>query len=46
MRKIQEAEEEWRTRAQDIKAGRMPSLFKTLEERGYINQTVGYAAST
>ncbi|KAJ9640181.1 tyrosyl-tRNA synthetase [Knufia peltigerae] len=41
MRKIQEAEEEWRTRAQDIKAGRMPSLFKTLEERGYINQTVG-----
>jgi hypothetical protein len=42
VRKIQEAEEEWRTRAQDIESGRMQSLLTTLEERGYINQIVGY----
>ncbi|KAK5264522.1 tyrosyl-tRNA synthetase [Exophiala xenobiotica] len=41
VRKIQEAEEEWRTRAQDIESGRMQSLLTTLEERGYINQIVG-----
>ena len=42
MRKIQDAEEEWRTRAKDIESGKMQSLLTTLEERGYINQIVGY----
>lgn len=42
MRKIQDAEVEWRNRAREIEAGRMKSMLQTLEERGYINQVVGY----
>ncbi|KAL2438750.1 Tyrosine-tRNA ligase, mitochondrial [Exophiala dermatitidis] len=41
VRKIQEAEKEWRTRAEHIEAGRIKPFLSLLEERGYINQTVG-----
>ncbi|KIV78098.1 tyrosine-tRNA ligase [Exophiala sideris] len=41
VRKIQDAEEEWRRRAREIEAGRMRSLLSILEERGFINQVVG-----
>ncbi|KAH0841782.1 Tyrosine--tRNA ligase, mitochondrial [Fonsecaea pedrosoi] len=41
VRRIQEAEEEWRAKAQAIEKGNMKSMLTILEERGYINQIVG-----
>lgn len=42
IRKIQEAEREWQTRAKHIEEGKITPMLSMLEERGYINQTVGY----
>ena len=44
--KIKTAEREWRERAGDVSAGRVPSMLSRLEERGYINQIVGYGSFT
>ncbi|KIX98530.1 uncharacterized protein Z520_05831 [Fonsecaea multimorphosa CBS 102226] len=41
VRRIQEAEEEWRAKAREIEKGNMKSMVTILEERGYINQIVG-----
>jgi tyrosyl-tRNA synthetase len=45
VRRIQEAEEEWQAKAKDIEGGNMKSMMTILEERGYVNQIVGYGAS-
>lgn len=42
VRKIQEAEEDWSLRADAIVAGKRPSMLSLLEERGYVNQIIGY----
>ncbi|EXJ75854.1 uncharacterized protein A1O5_00361 [Cladophialophora psammophila CBS 110553] len=41
VRRIQEAEEEWRAKAREIEKGNMKSMLTILEERGYVNQIVG-----
>jgi tyrosyl-tRNA synthetase len=42
IRKIQEAEEDWSLRADAIAAGKKQSMLSLLEERGYVNQIIGY----
>jgi hypothetical protein len=39
--KVAEAEKEWTEQAAEIKAGRQKSMFKKLEERGYIHTVTG-----
>ncbi|KAL9110569.1 MAG: hypothetical protein Q9227_004927 [Pyrenula ochraceoflavens] len=41
IRNIRAAEEDWETRAKDIRGGKKKSMLKILEERGLINQIVG-----
>jgi tyrosyl-tRNA synthetase len=45
IRKIKEAEEEWSLRADAIVAGKRQSMLSLLEERGYVNQIIGYAGA-
>lgn len=42
IRKIQEAAEDWSLRADAIVAGKKQSMLSLLEERGYVNQIIGY----
>lgn len=42
IRKIQEAEKDWSLRANAIVSGKVQSMLNLLEERGYVNQIVGY----
>ena len=44
VRRIQEAEQEWRAKAKNIEKGNMKSMLTILEERGLVNQIVGYDA--
>jgi hypothetical protein len=46
IRKIQEAEEDWSLRADAIAAGKRQSMLSLLDERGYVNQIIGYLTST
>ena len=46
IRRIQEAEEDWSLRADAIVAGKKQSMLSLLEERGYVNQIIGYLTST
>jgi hypothetical protein len=46
IRKIQEAEEDWSLRADAIATGKKQSMLSLLEERGYVNQIIGYLTST
>jgi hypothetical protein len=39
---IRTAEEEWMARAKEINSGKKMSMLDLLEQRGYINQIVGY----
>ena len=36
-----EANKEWETLAEEVKAGHQKSMFKILEERGYIHDVTG-----
>ena len=42
IRRLAEAEQDVQQRARDIGGGSKRSLFDVLEERGYVNQTIGY----
>ena len=44
-KRIIEAEKDWQQRAVAIKEGRKRNFFHILEERGLINQIVGYVNS-
>ena len=44
IRRLAEAEQDVQERARDIGGGRKRSLFDVLEERGYVNQVIGYVA--
>lgn len=41
MAKVADAQLAWTAQAQEIRAGKKRSMFKMLEERGYIHQTAG-----
>lgn len=42
IRRIKSAEEEWAERADAVLAGQKQSILSLLEERGYVNQIIGY----
>lgn len=41
LRKIKLSENEWKERKADIESGKISSIVKLLEDRGYVNQIVG-----
>ena len=42
IRNIRAAEEDWEARAKQIRTGKKKSMLTVLEERGFVNQIVGY----
>ena len=41
-KKVKEANKEWEEKAQEIRDGKKPSMLSILEERGFVNELVGY----